>query len=99
MIQQTQIQAVYNDLYEQISKYIWPFNTIEILADLEIAVYTAFPDLSKISRLLKSLEIDLKKAAEDDSELQEAIDAFNELLKGNQEIFIKIPVPMEVEEE
>lgn len=98
MIQPTQIQSLYNVLYEQIAKYIWPYSTIETLANLEVAVYTSFPDLNEISKDMHSLKLDLEQAAEDDEDLKNAIDEFEDLISKKQEIFIKIPVPMEVEE-
>lgn len=99
MIQQTQLQSAYNTLYDRIAKYIWPFNTIVTLADLEVIVYTAFPDLENINRLFKSLILELRSAADKDADLKAAIEQFHDLISERPEVFIKIPVPMEVSKE
>ena len=48
MISAKQIQNAYVDLYEKLREYIWPAHVVSKIADLEISVYRAFPDLIEI---------------------------------------------------
>ena len=43
-----EIQNAYVDLYTQMRKYIWPFDVIDILVDLEIESFKSFPDSQKL---------------------------------------------------
>ena len=59
---------VYEKFYNQFRLYLWPFNTVEDLANLETTIYTAFFDPAKLKRELERLRIPIKEAVEDNND-------------------------------
>lgn len=90
MISSLRIQSAYVDLYTQVRKYIWDFSTVEKLADLEVSVYRAFPDIDEVSRCFDKLRFDLKSKEKDDEDLKKACDKFKSILDSDTETYIKI---------
>lgn len=56
MVSSKQLQNLYNDLYKIIRERLWPISTIEALANLEISIYDAIPDLSEVQKFATVLE-------------------------------------------
>ena len=96
MISAAQIEKAYNDLYNQFRKYIWDFDTVVALAELETSCYTAFADLDKLRKLLKDLYKLAKDVVKEDEDFQDAFDAFEELIKKDSDIYVKLNVLREV---
>lgn len=90
MISSLRIQSAYVDMYTQVRKYIWDFSTVEKLADLEVAVYKAFPSIQEISNCFDKLRLDLKLKENDDADLKNACEAFSNMLDSNNEIYLKV---------
>ena len=62
--------------------YIFDFDTVEALADFEIAVYRVFPDMDEISKTLNKLKSQLRNIGlTDDEDLNKALDKFDELIE------------------
>ena len=99
MIAAAILQSAYNDLYTQLRNYIWDYETVVKIADLEVATYMAFPDIDNIRRAFSKLSVDIKDSDiySDDEELQQALDEFDEKLQGADQLFYKLEVPQEVE--
>lgn len=74
-------------MYTQLRNYIWGFNAVERLANLEIEVYNSFPDISKIQSNFNALYIDVKDVFEEDEELAEAVNSFKELIESVEDDF------------
>lgn len=68
-------------MYSHLRNYIWGFETVQRLADLEIAVYSSFPDLSQIQSSFRSLYNDIREVLSEDEELAEAVNAFKQLIE------------------
>lgn len=96
MISAAQIESAYNDLYKQFRKYIWDFDTVLVLAELETACYTAFADLDKLRKLLKELHKITKDVVKEDEDFKAAFDAFEELIKEDSDVYVKLNVLREV---
>lgn len=91
MITSKQIQAAYVKMYAQLRNYIWGFDTVERLANLEIEVYNSFPDLSKIQSTFNSLFMDIRTAYDEDEELAKAVDAFKKVIESaDGEFYLKL---------
>ena len=90
MISSSEIQSAYNDLYKEIRKYIWGFDAVNALADLEIASYTACADVYEIKKRLDLLHMYAKEVERDDEDLKSAFDAFYKLLDDQSDVYVKL---------
>ena len=99
MIAAAILQSAYNDLYTKLRNYIWDYETVVKIADLEVATYMAFPDIDNIRRAFSKLSVDIKDSDiySDDEKLQQALDDFEDKLEGADQLFYKLEVPQEVE--
>lgn len=99
MIAAAILQSAYNDLYTKLRNYIWEYDTVVKIADLEVATYMAFPDIDNIKRAFSRLSVDIKDSDiySDDEELQQALDDFEDKLEGADQVFYRLDVPEEVE--
>ena len=96
MISSNIIQSAYVYLYTQLRKYIWPFDVIDNLVDLEMSVYKAIPTISEIKAAFNRLEVDIKAAALDDTELAEALNEFEDIIQQDTDTYIKLDQVKEV---
>lgn len=96
MISAKKLQNQYNSLYIQIRKYLWPFETVQLLADLEEAIYKKFPDLNQISSILDKLRLRITSEFEDDEELKSEFDRLHDLVQSDDTVFSKLDQVNEV---
>ena len=89
MISSSAIQNAYNGLYKELRKYIWDFSVVAALADLEIATYKRFQNLSDVRTKFYRLRSQITDVLHTDEDLKDAIDAFENILE-DQEVFVKI---------
>ena len=75
-ISNLELQQLYNDLYAELRKYIWPMGTVTAIADLEIATYQACPTLDDIRNALNTLQILVRDTSAEDELLKEAFETF-----------------------
>lgn len=81
MVSATKFQNAYKDLYAQLYKFLWDFKTVELIANLEIAVFQVFPEMQAIEKAYAELLRDVKgTGAFDDEDLKLSFDAFDESL-------------------
>lgn len=99
MIAAAMIQQAYIDLYKQIRNYIWDYDTVVKLAELEVAAYMAFPDIDKVRYALDQLKVELNSSDvyAEDEDLQKAVDDFSDTLDGADQVFYGLEVPQEVQ--
>lgn len=79
MVNSSDIQLAYVDLYKQIRRYVWDIDSVELIARIEDEANKSFPDLGKLNNLLDKL----KKISKDndlDKELLDCIDNFKNIL-------------------
>lgn len=98
MITATKLQSAYNRLYSQIRKYIWDFETVNALADLEIIVYQTFPDMSDMSdkfNILKRL-ISYTDVFGIDEELKQSFDNFQKEFESDTDLYAGLTTFKEV---
>ena len=82
MINTADMQNAYIDLYKELRRYIWGYDVVEAIANLEIATYQTCPDMDVIKSRYNELEYLVKYVANDDEDLREALDDFNEVLNS-----------------
>ena len=86
-------------MYTNIRNYIWEFKTVERLANLEIAVYTSFPDVSELKREFSNLYQDIKPVLDEDEEFAKSVKKFKEVLDNiTDDFYFKIDQVQEVSE-
>lgn len=92
MLSAKQIQNSYIKLYKQLREYIWPYEVVKDIANLEISCFQTFPSLDDIKlnlsklkqKCLRYLDID------DDQLVLEEFDDMSELLDSEDTLFAKI---------
>lgn len=62
------IQGAYLQFYPNIMQYLWSMKVVTTLANLEIAIYKAFPDKDEMERYLNSLEIEIRDTFNDEED-------------------------------
>lgn len=82
-----EIQNAYVNLYTQIRKYIWPFDVIDILVDLEIESFKSFPDVMKLRELLDRLHREIQSTISDDKDLETAYSSFKKLIDDDNTMY------------
>lgn len=90
MISSKKIQKAYNDLYEAVRKYVWPFQTVEQIADLEIASYQAFQDLKGLKDKYNKLYSSCQSQIGEDEDLKKAFDDYKEVIDSDNTVFVKL---------
>ena len=90
MISSSDFQLGYNEIYKQMRKYIWDFETIENLVDFELSVYKAIPSIEDVRKSFEVLRRDTRYVEVDDDELKSAFDEFSKLIEDDQEIYKKL---------
>lgn len=90
MISCNVIQQLYVDLYRCLRRYIWDFNVIKIIAQLEVLCYTAFSDIHDICNCLNNLYSFISPACSDDDELHRAIVKFQDAVSSQDVPYVKL---------
>lgn len=97
MISIFDLQQKYMDFYKYFRNYIWNFPTIEHLADLEMCIFSAFPDIVQARNLLKLLNYDMKDGMKDsDPDLDEAYQELSDAVNESDETYYKLTQVNEV---
>ena len=99
MISSAIIQREYNRLYREIRRYIWDFQAVEALADLEVAVYQLCPDMQMIRDRFGRLQIYLRDIEIEDEELSKAANRFESLIMEDEEPYARLYQTKEVVQE
>ena len=101
MITATNIQSAYNDLYKEVRRYIWDFDTVSALADLEVETYQTFPDIEQLIKKFDTFKryVNDTDVLREDEDVKEAFDAFEEIINddnielyANLKDFQEVPV-------
>lgn len=96
MINVADLQNVYVNLYKQLRKYIWNFSVVEDIADLEISVYQACPNMTNVGMCFRQVRTDVYEVEREDEDLKKALDKFQEVLDSGTETFFKLTNVREV---
>ncbi len=76
MISSVKIQNNYNRLYAQFRKYIWDYDTIDKLAELEVECYKAIPDTDLVFSIAEKLQREIRDVLEEDEDFEKSFDRF-----------------------
>lgn len=84
------IQRVYEKMYTELSRYIWSFEAISKLADLEIAAYNRFPDLDSVRKTFSEFKKFIQPTLAEDEELKKTVEDFEEVINSANDVYAKI---------
>ena len=76
--------------------YIWDFEVIENLANLEIDCYQALPDISKVKIDLDKLKSTIREIFNKDENLKSAFDNLFDYIDSDNDVYTKIDRVKEV---
>lgn len=96
MISSSEFQVAYQNLFKQLRNYIWDVDTVENIADLEVAIYDAFPNRDVMRQKFNRLRCDINYANVDDEELKKAIDSLDSLLQADDTLYVDLYKVQEV---
>ena len=90
MISQKSIKSEYNNLYSYFRNYIWGFPAVECLADLELAVYQACPNIPDVRLKLNRLRMMASEVCRYDEDLDKAFKSFSDVVDSENEAYYKL---------
>lgn len=90
MIESRYLHALYERFYKFFRKYVWDFDIVTKLANLEIDLFCTFPDREKCARELEQIRSDIKRCQVEDEDLYTAIDQLMSGLTSEEESYAYI---------
>lgn len=85
MISSQDYRNAYDRLYNEIRLYLWPYDVLETLAQVEVNIYSAFIDKAKLELDFNRLCSDIKDVCAENVRLAKACDKIRELLDETDE--------------
>lgn len=95
MLNFLELKKYYNHMYEELRNYLWDFNTVECLADLEVAVYRRFPDIAEVRAKFNRLYSRISSICMEDEYFQEAVNNFKNIINSSDVVYSRIIKPKE----
>ena len=83
MISSYDIKREYIKLYSALRNYLWGYEFVSALVDLEAAVLVRFPDMKKLRSALQSLYNMSAETRKEDEQLQSCFDSFKKLVENS----------------
>lgn len=62
----------YEKFYARMRNYLWPYSTLQYLADIEVNIYSSFVDIEKFKNDLNKLYSAIREVCVDDEKLSKA---------------------------
>lgn len=91
------VSYAYIRLYRQLRNYIWPYETVEHIAKLEIAVHNRFPNLQDVRKHFNLLCRDIDRSEIDDEDLDKAVKQFRACIESEDvKVYAILPKTEEV---
>lgn len=86
VVTSSDIQVKYEQLYHFLMGFLWEFQTVQALANLEIAIFKRFPDKDEMQRCLRDLKNSIcytynEMAQDDESEFKEAVEDLEQAIE------------------
>ena len=91
MVSGNDLQNAYFDLYSELRRYIWSYQDVKTLANLEIETFKRFPDVDQIRKYLNLMEMSARFVTNDDEDIKLVLDS----IQSSEDIYAKLT---EVEE-
>lgn len=86
VITSSDIQVKYEQLYHFLMGFLWEFQTVQAIANLEIAIFKRFPDKEEMQRCLRELKQDIiytanELAEDDEAEFKETVEDLEQAIE------------------
>ena len=81
MIDTKELQRAYINMYSAMRNYIWDYNAVKSLANLEVETFSAFPDIQKVRTYLNILKLYARQTTDNDPDVLDTFDEFNDILE------------------
>jgi len=94
---------LYEKFYDKIRRYLWPIETLKVLANIEECIYSAFINYDDLDRYLTKIKSDIRDTMKEDEYLAKAyndlVDLFNEAKGDNASKYLDLARVEEVNPE
>ena len=92
------LKITYTRMYSVLSDYIWDFDIVAALVEVEVETYRLFPDLELLRNNIRTLRMLVRQVVnrKDDNRILSAIDTFSKAVNDVEEVYVKIDYPKEV---
>lgn len=92
------LQPLYNELYSNMRKYIWDYDTVATLVDVESETYRRFPNMDQLRRFTSNLKSRIigTSAYKDDDAFRQSLETFEESINDEDDLYAGIAVFKEV---
>ena len=80
MISSQDFRNKYEVFYDAMRLYLWPYDILELLGNVEIEIYTDFPDMEKLRNYFSKLKTNIKEVLAEDEDLAKACKALEDLI-------------------
>lgn len=92
------LKIAYTSMYSVLSDYIWDFDIVAALVEVEVETYRLFPDLELLRNNIRTLRMLVRQVVnrKDDNRILSAIDTFSKAVNDVEEVYVKIDYPKEV---
>ena len=89
-ITSSDIQIAYEHLYKFLMNFLWEFQVVQAIANLEIAIFKRFPEKEEMQRCLHDLNIEISHtynelAEDEDAEFKEAVEDLENCIESFDE--------------
>lgn len=83
---------VYEKFYNDARRYLWPFDVLEVLSDIEVNIYSAFIDVPKLRVDFAKLRKAMQDVLQDDKLLSENVRKIEKLLEDKEpSSYLRLP--------
>ena len=90
----------YEKFYNEFRKYLWPYEVLEVLADIEVNIYSSFIDMDKLRIDFAKLRKSMKDVINDDEFLAKFTNKIQKLLDDKDAgSYLRLPRVNEVNPE
>lgn len=74
------LRNIYEQFYNSMRNYLWPYDVLEQLADVEVNIYSAFINIPKLESDFNKLKSSLSDVCKEDGELKSLTSEINEII-------------------
>lgn len=85
MISAQDFRNKYEKLYNEMRLYLWPYDILELLGNIEVNIYSAFIDRDKLYNDYSKLETLIREDLSENDELKKAYDDLGDLICNNND--------------
>ena len=84
MISSKDFRLKYEPFYDAMRLYLWPYDVLELLGNIEVEIYTDFIEREKLSRDFTKLRNEIRETLSEDEDLEKCADALQELIDSEE---------------